>query len=134
MNERPADTGLVILTHGEIGRSMLEVAEFILEQSLASVRVISFQQSAIKETADEEIQAAIDQANLGSGVLVMTDVGGASPCNYAARLRSTADVAVVSGLNLAMLIRVWNYRHKPMRQLVSLAIEGAIRDIREFTP
>jgi len=112
---------------------MLEVAEFILEQSLASVRVISFQQSAMKETADDEIQAAIDQANLGSGVLVMTDVGGASPCNYATRLRSSADVAVVSGLNLAMLIRVWNYRHKPVRQLVNLAIEGAVRDIREFT-
>jgi mannose PTS system EIIA component len=133
VNEHTADTGLVILTHGDIGRSMLEVAEFILEQSLASVRVISFQQSAMKETADDEIQAAIDQANLGSGVLVMTDVGGASPCNYATRLRSSADVAVVSGLNLAMLIRVWNYRHKPVRQLVNLAIEGAVRDIREFT-
>jgi hypothetical protein len=32
-----------------------------------------------------------------------------------------------------MLIRVWNYRHKPVRQLVNLAIEGAVRDIREFT-
>jgi mannose/fructose-specific phosphotransferase system component IIA len=39
---------------------------------------------------------------------------------------------MVSGLNLAMLIRVWGYRSKPLRQLVKLATEGAVRDIMEI--
>jgi PTS system mannose-specific IIA component len=112
---------------------MIEVAEFILGEPLAAVRCVPFRQSAADSTGDEEIRKAIASADQGSGVLVMTDVGGASPCNHVARLQTDANVAVVSGLNLAMLIRVWNYRSKPLRQLVELATEGAIRDIMEHS-
>jgi mannose/fructose-specific phosphotransferase system component IIA len=125
-------TGLVVVTHGQIGRAMIEVAEFILGQSLASIRFVSFRQSAMEKTGDDEIRKAIDNVDQGSGVLVLTDIGGASPCNYVARLIPSAHVAMVSGLNLAMLIRVWSYRSKPLRQLVKLATDGAIRDIMEY--
>ncbi len=125
-------TGLVIVTHGQIGSAMIEVAEFILGQSLAAVRFVSFRQSAMEKTGDDEIHKAIESVDQGSGVLVMTDIGGASPCNYVARLLPDRHVSLVSGLNLAMLIRVWNYRDKPLRQLVKLATDGAIRDIVEF--
>ena len=124
-------TGLVIVTHGQIGRSLIDVAEFILDQSLADVRFVSFQQSEMVNTEDDEIYKAIESADQGQGVLVMTDIFGASPCNYVTRLLARTHVAMVSGINLAMLIRVWNYREKPLRQLVKLATEGAIRDIRE---
>jgi PTS system mannose-specific IIA component len=131
MNAASAETGLVIITHGQIGRSMIEVAEFILDQSLAAVQFVPFRQSAADKTGDEEIHKAIRSASRGSGVLVMTDLGGASPCNHVARLLPDDNLALVSGLNLAMLIRVWNYRSKPLRQLAKLATEGAIRDIME---
>lgn len=124
-------TGLVIVTHGEIGRSLIDVAEFILDQSLSAVRFVSFRQSEMEKTDDDEIHKAIESADQGCGVLVLTDIGGASPCNYTARLLPSAHLAVVSGINLAMLIRVWNYRDRPLRQLVKLATEGAIRDIVE---
>ena len=131
MKAAPAETGLVIVTHGQIGRSMIEVAEFILGQSLATIGFVSFQQSEMEKTGDDEIQKAVAAADHGSGVLVLTDVGGASPCNNVARLLSTSNMALVSGLNLAMLIRAWNYRGKPLRQLAKLAAEGAVRDIME---
>jgi PTS system ascorbate-specific IIA component len=124
-------TGLVIVTHGQIGRSLIDVAEFILDQSLADARFVSFRQSGLEKTRDDEIIGAIESADQGQGVLVLTDICGASPCNYVARLISSDRVALVSGLNLAMLIRVWNYRNKPLRQLVKLATDGAIRDIAE---
>ena len=127
-----AQTGLVVVTHGQIGRAMIEVAEFILGQSLAAIRFVSFRQSAMEKTGDDEIRLAIDSADQGCGVLVMTDIGGASPSNYVARLLPLAHVAMVSGLNLAMLIRVWSYRGKPLRQLVKLATDGAMRDIMEY--
>lgn len=124
-------TGLVIVTHGQIGRSLIDVAEFILDQSLATVRFVSFRQSESGKTRDDEITSAIESADQGQGVLVLTDIGGASPCNCIVRLISGDRVALVSGINLAMLIRVWNYRNKPLRQLVKLATDGAIRDIAE---
>jgi PTS system ascorbate-specific IIA component len=125
------ETGFVIVTHGQIGRSLIDVAEFILGQSLAAIHFVSFRQSEMEKTGDDEINRAIDSADQGYGVLVLTDIGGASPCNYVARLLPRDRVALVSGINLAMLIRVWNYRNKPLRQLVKLATDGAVRDITE---
>jgi len=125
-------TGIVIVTHGQIGQSLIEVAEFILGTSLADVRFLTFRQSAMQETGDDELRRTIAEANQGHGVLVLTDVGGASPCNRISRIVEAGQVAMVSGLNLAMLIRVWNYRQKPLAQLVDIATEGAIRDIKGY--
>ena len=130
MNAENANTGLLVLTHGSIGQSLIEVAEFILDQPLSEIEVLSFRQSALEETDDDEIQQAIRRADRGQGVLILTDVGGASPCNHATRLRCSEEVAVVSGLNLAMLIRAWSYRQHAPRELARLAAEGATRDIR----
>jgi len=132
MKREASETGIIIITHGQIGRSFIEVAEFILGESLDAVQFLPFRQSAMQATGDEELRRAIAEANRGQGVLVLTDIGGASPCNYVTRVLESNDVAMVSGINLAMLIRVWNYRQKPLSQLVKLATEGAIRDIKEY--
>jgi mannose/fructose-specific phosphotransferase system component IIA len=132
MNNTGANTGLVLLTHGNIGQSLLEVAEFILGKPLDGVCTVPFHQSALKKTGGDDIKRVMDRANQGKGVLILTDLGGASPCNFATDLCGRPDVAVVSGLNLAMLIRTWTYRSTPLRQLVRIATDGAIRDIREF--
>ena len=126
-----ANTGLILLTHGNIGQSLLEVAQFILGQPLDDVLTVSFQQSVLKNTGSDDIKRVIDRANQGKGVLILADLGGASPCNFATELCDMPDVAVVSGLNLAMLIRTWTYRSEPLRQLVKIATEGAMRDIKE---
>ena len=125
-------TGIVIITHGQIGKSLIEVAEFILGESLQEIRFLPFRQSEMQETGDEELQRAVAGADKGQGVLVLTDMGGASPCNRVAQILKAGEVAMVSGLNLAMLIRVWNYRQKPLAQLVDIATEGAIRDIKGY--
>ncbi len=125
-------TGLVLVTHGQIGQSLLDVAEFILDEPLAEVRFVSFRQSAMEHTGEGEIKRAIEAADQGQGVLVLTDIGGASPFNQVVSLIPVSHAELVSGLNLAMLIRAWNYRQQVPHRLAVLAAEGAIRDIREF--
>ncbi len=127
-------TGLVLVTHGQIGRSLLDVAEFILEESLDQVGFVSFRQSAMEHTGESDIRRAIEAADQGQGVLVLTDLGGASPFNQVLRLMPCCQAEVVTGLNLAMLIRAWNYRQQAPHRLAEMAAEGAIRDIREFHP
>jgi mannose PTS system EIIA component len=127
-------TGLVLVTHGQIGRSLLDVAEFILQESLGDVGFVSFRQSAMGHTGEGEIKQAIEAADQGQGVLVLTDIGGASPFNQVLRLMPCCKAAMVSGLNLAMLIRAWNYRQQALLRLAEIAAEGAVRDIREFHP
>lgn len=127
-------TGLVVVTHGQIGRALIEVAEFILDQPLGDIAFVSFRQSSMEATGEAEIQAAIEQVERGQGVLVLTDIGGASPFNTVARLLPTAPVSMVNGVNLAMLIRAWNYRQQPPERLAEMAAQGGVRDIRECRP
>jgi PTS system mannose-specific IIA component len=131
MHDMP-ETGLLIITHGQIGQTMINVAEFILDQSLSSIQFISYRQTDTGETENGEISAAISHLDRGQGVLVMADLGGASPFNNVKQLLTDNNMTLVSGLNLAMLIRVWNYRNKSLPQLAKLATEGGIRDIRQF--
>lgn len=129
MNAARTQTGLVVVTHGQIGRALIDVAGFILDRPLTDVAFVSFRQSAMEETGEAEIRAAVDGAEQGQGVLLLTDIGGASPYNTVARLLPAERVALVNGVNLAMLIRAWNYRDQPPAQLAQLASEGGIRDI-----
>ena len=129
MNGSTATTGIVLVTHGTIGRALIDVAEFILGQSLAEIGFVSFRQPALAETGDREILEALERANRGQGVLVMTDIGGASPHNQVALLLPNPGLALLSGLNLAMLIRAWNYRDRPPAELREIAAKGAVREI-----
>lgn len=131
MSQASARTGIVMVTHGDIGRALIQVAEFILGESLADVGFVAFRQSAMDETGGAEIRSAIEHADRGQGTLVLTDIGGASPFNAVARLVGDNRVALVSGANLAMLIRAWNYRDQPLERLARMASEGGVRDIRE---
>jgi PTS system ascorbate-specific IIA component len=126
--------GIVIVTHGQIGRSLLEVAQFILACDLDEIHFLSFNQSDINKTAPDNVRNVIASADQGDGVLVLTDLPGASPCNLVEDLLKETGATMVSGLNLAMLIRVWNYRDRPARELATLAAEGGRRAIRQAGP
>lgn len=126
--------GMVIVTHGNTGRSLIDVAEFILGQSLAEVRDVPFSQSAVHSTGQQELSAALARSNHGDGVLVLTDLVGASPANSVSELLEDFGAVMVSGLNLAMLLRVWNYRDQPLDVLVKKAVEGGRRGIEAVHP
>jgi PTS system mannose-specific IIA component len=66
----------------------------------------------------------IKNLNAGDGVLVLTDLYGSTPCNIANKLASEKQVEAVSGINLSMLIRVFNYPQLTLEQLSDKAISG----------
>jgi len=121
--------GLVIVTHGQAGQALIEVAEFILDESMAEIRHVAFSQSAIHTTGQAELRNALSDSDQGHGILVMTDLIGASPANHVTRLLKEFNAVMVSGLNLAMLLRVWNYRDRPLNILAGKAVEGGRRGI-----
>ena len=115
--------GLLIVTHGRIGAAMLDEAREILGETLDNIRVLP----AAQCTSREALHDAIAEADRGDGVLVITDLGGASPANTALQAANGHRVAVVTGLNLPMLIRAWNYRDKALDDLARCTVEGARR-------
>jgi len=121
--------GIVVITHGQVGEAIIKAAEFILDHSLEDIRLVPFIQSGAYPTGHRELKAAIDQSDAGDGVLVMTDLVGASPANLASGLLPEIRGKVVTGINLAMLLRVWNYREMPLNTLASKAVAGGKRGI-----
>jgi len=133
--------GLIIICHGVVGPALIDAAEFILGEPLNNINVVSIVQSG-RQTPDEpELDELVEQTDEGSGVLVLTDLQGATPSNLISKVakqrnrkatingRETDNCAVVSGLNLAMLLRVWNYRDKPLDELTDIAVSGGRRGI-----
>lgn len=55
---------------------------------------------------------------------VLTDMFGSTPSNVAIRVARGANARVIAGANLPMLIRVLNYQHLPLTELVNKALSG----------
>jgi PTS system ascorbate-specific IIA component len=124
--------GIVVVTHGQIGRALIEVVEFILGQSLKDVRIVSISNPETGTLETERLHHTISSANSGEGVLALTDLPGASPSNLVNGSLEKTGAMMVTGLNLAMLLRVWNYRDQPLEALAKCAAEGGRRGIRVF--
>ena len=60
----------------------------------------------------------------GEGVLVLTDVFGATPANLALKLLQPGRVEGLAGVNLPMLLRALTYRDKGMETLLMRARDG----------
>jgi PTS system ascorbate-specific IIA component len=87
----------------------------------------------VPPSADAE-QALADatrqwQALHTTETLVLTDVFGATPCNVARQLAEQPGVRVAAGVNVPMLWRALNYRHKPLDELLALALAGAAQGV-----
>ena len=65
--------------------------------------------------------AALDD---GEGVLIVSDIYGATPCNLACKLITPGRVEVVAGVNLPMLVRAFTYRDRGLATMVSKAVSG----------
>lgn len=125
--------GILLVTHEQIGVQLLDVANTIFTSSEAQVSLISLpadlQPEALGKQADL-VRAAIEQQENGQGVLVLTDIFGATPDNLSRYFREDCNAVVISGLNLPMLLRVLNYADQTLEQLTDIALNGGKSGIK----
>lgn len=124
--------GVVIVTHGNTGSAMVEDAGFVLGHAPENVICVSANQSPDLDQSRDRIRSAIGEAESGSGVIVLTDLMGASPSNLVAGMLEDFHAVMVTGINLGMLIRVINYRDKSLELVVRKAVEGGQRSVKIF--
>ncbi len=117
--------GVLLVTHEAMGEALVGAARHVLGRLPLPVDVIEV---AANADPDHTLRDAARQArNLdeGAGVLVLTDLYGATPCNVAQRLPSLGITThCVSGLNLPMLLRVLNYPEQSLDELAQTAASG----------
>jgi PTS system mannose-specific IIA component len=117
--------GILLLTHPGIGSALLSVATAMLRQLPLKAEAFEVPFDADLDGLLPQASAALRRVNDGDGVLVMTDLYGASPSNLASKLaRLGTPVRRVSALSLPMLLRVMNYPEQGLQELPATAAAG----------
>lgn len=124
--------GLVIVTHGATGRSLAEEAEIILGEPMDGLGVVGLGHDQDPRDQLVRVHAAIEAADRGGGVLVLSDLIGASPSNRVAALLEHFDAVMVTGVNLGMLVCAWTNRDMTLASLARKAVECGRRGVKIF--
>lgn len=116
--------GLLLVTHTTYGESLIQCACHVLNRrppQLAQLGVSGQDDPLDLLPLAERLLTMVDS---GDGVLVLTDIYGATPANVAMKLLAPGRIEGVAGLNLPMLLRAITYREKDMETLVTKTVAG----------
>ena len=97
--------GVVVVTHGQLARELLNAAEAIVGD-VPRFTAVSIGWHEDTQDARDEIAQAIAQVQQGDGVLILTDMFGGTPANLAMTFLGEDTVEVITGVNLPMLIKL----------------------------
>jgi PTS system ascorbate-specific IIA component len=117
--------GILLVTHEGIGTALRAVAARLLTPLPLHVEVLEVPFDADIDAVLPLASAALRRADSGDGVLLMTDLYGASPSNLAARAAQLGTrVRRISAVNLPMLLRVMNYAELELDEMPAIAVAG----------
>ena len=117
--------GILLITHPGVGSSLLAVATALLRNLPLRTEAFEVPFDADLERLLPAASAARRRVDGGDGVLVLTDLYGATPSNLAAQLaRLGTPVRRVAALSLPMLLRVMNYPEQGLDALPATAAAG----------
>ena len=117
--------GIFLITHGSLGEPLIQCTSHVLNKRPPQIAQLGV--SAQDDPLDilPLARSMLGWVDGGAGVLVLTDIYGATPSNIAAKLIEPGRVELVAGVNLPMLLRVLTYRDRDMQTLVKRAVSGA---------
>ena len=123
-------TSLILLTYGQIGDELLKAATHIMNVPVEKIQILSvYDQPDTADKLPTEIEQAIEQSGIENQCLILTDLHGCTHFNIARKFVDPSHVALISGLNLAMLLRVLNYQDENLLTLSQYAEEGGVMGI-----
>ena len=121
--------GVLLVTHGKLGHFMLDCMRDMIGSLPLVVDVLEVRRVQSHQVLIKQGSKMIERLDSGDGVLMMTDAFGSTPSNIANKLAAAHGSPVVSGVNLPMLVRVFNYPRAPLDEMARLAVEGGQRGI-----
>ena len=121
--------GILIVAHGAFGEALIHSASHVLGKRPQGVRQIGVTVHDDPEAILPQARDLVQQLDEGEGVLVLTDLYGATPGNIALRLLAPGRVEGVSGVNLPMLIRALTYREQGLATALEKALSGCTEGV-----
>ncbi len=125
--------GILIVAHGTLGESLIHCVSHVFGARPPKIRQLGVTVHDKPDALLPQARELIKQLDQGDGVLILSDIYGATPCNIACQLLEPGRVEVVAGVNLPMLVRALTYRNEPLAAVVEKAISGAREGIVEVS-
>ena len=121
--------GVLIVAHDSLGEALVKAVTHVL-----GGRPVQFDALGVKSTDDPlallpQARAAVARLDTGDGVVVFSDIFGATPSNLAGKLVKPGRIELIAGVNLPMLVRAFTYRTRGMDTLVKKAISGGCEGV-----
>lgn len=121
--------GILLVTHGRLGRYLLDTMTDMIETLPLAADVLEVRRVQDPDVMLRQGKRMIERLDSGAGVLILTDAYGSTPSNIAARLYEPSKTRVLAGVNLPMLVRIFNYPQQPLEEMAKSAIEAGQRGI-----
>jgi PTS system ascorbate-specific IIA component len=123
----------LIVAHGSLGESLVQCAGHVMGGPPPLLQQIGIGMHGDPEALLPRARETVKALDQGDGVLVLSDIYGATPCNLASKLLVPGRVEGIAGVNLPMLVRTLTYRNEPLEVLVEKAVTGGLGGVIHFT-
>ena len=125
---------ILIIAHAPLAHALRQCALHIFPDCGAELAAIDVQPNLPPEETLATARIAMEQLTRPGqikGVLVLTDIFGATPSNVAQKLVDGVKSRLITGVNLPMLLRSVSYRNEPLEALVSRAVVGGTQGVMQ---
>lgn len=116
--------GVLLVTHNELGAQLVKSATGTLGRLPLPTEAVAVELGDPVESIAIRVRNALDALEHPHGVLVLTDLFGATPSNVVSRAIDSRQARCVAGVNLPMLLRVMNYSGSNLDELLEIAYDG----------
>lgn len=121
--------GILIVAHGTLGESLVNCATHVMGSRPQNLLYVGVETSDDTAVMTGVVRQRVQQVDEGDGVLVLTDVYGATPSNIAVKVLQPGRVEGIAGVSLPMLVRALTYRNEPLRTVVAKAMSGGVEGV-----
>ena len=121
--------GILIITHGTLGESLVHCASHVLNKRPPRLKQIGITAQDDPFQLLPQARAMVKELDDGSGVLIMTDMYGGTPSNMGEKLLIPGKVEGIAGVSLPMLIRALTYRDKTLDIMMTKAVSGGCEGV-----
>lgn len=122
--------GLVIVAHGGLADEFRAALEHIVGPQ-RQVETVSIEPEDDMVERRQRILDAITETDKGKGVILLTDMFGGTPSNLAISVIEEANVEVLAGINLPVLVKLASVRHEmDLKQAVGIASDAGRKYIK----
>ncbi len=116
--------GLVLVTHGNLAREFISAMQHVVGKQ-DKIEAVCIGPEDDMEMRRSEILKKVEETDSGQGVVVLTDMFGGTPSNLAISIMDRANVEIIAGVNLPMLIKIASLRkEKNLKETVAGAQEA----------